>query len=133
MRIFKDFTFEASHFLPNVPKGHKCGRLHGHSYRFRVWCADAVGDKTGWVIDYGDIAAQVEGLVLHTLDHQTLNNVGGLENPTTEIVAAWIFRRLALRLPLHSVEVYESATTGCVCTAEDAGGEPRNSLQGGGA
>lgn len=115
MKIFKDFSFDAAHRLPKVPVGHKCGNLHGHTYRVRVWLVGTVGDDTGWVIDYAEIARAWDACCGH-LDHAFLNDIPGLENPTTEILSAYIFRALALngRMPMHSVEVYESATTGCV-------------------
>lgn len=119
MRIFKEFSFDSAHHLPNVPSGHKCGRIHGHTYRLRVWCQGEPGIESGWVVDYGDIALHV-GSVLLDLDHKCLNHVDGLQNPTTELLAVWIYKRLYGLLPLHSIEVYESASTGCVYDGGDA-------------
>lgn len=112
LKIYKDFTFDAAHFLPAVDDGHKCKRLHGHTYRLRLWCSGPANDR-GWVIDYADIATAVRP-VLDALDHRLLNDIPGLENPTTENLAPWIYARLKPALPpLTRVEVAESSTTGC--------------------
>src|SRR3954471_863290 len=81
--IFREFTFEAAHRLPNVPEGHKCARLHGHSYRVEVRVSGEVGTETGWVVDFAEIKAAFRPLH-ETLDHHYLNEVHGLENPTSE-------------------------------------------------
>ena len=113
LKIYKDFTFESAHFLPLVDDGHKCKRLHGHTYRIRVWCGGPV-DERGWIVDYADIAAAVRP-VLGILDHCLLNDVPGLDNPTTEHLAPWIYKSIKPMLPaLTMIEVAESATTGCV-------------------
>jgi 6-pyruvoyltetrahydropterin/6-carboxytetrahydropterin synthase len=113
LKIYKDFSFDAAHFLPHVGKGHKCRRLHGHTYRLRVWCSGPVNER-GWIIDYAEIAAAVRP-VLDSLDHQLLNEVPGLDNPTTEMLGPWIFTRLKGCLPtLSAIEIAESSTTGCV-------------------
>jgi 6-pyruvoyltetrahydropterin/6-carboxytetrahydropterin synthase len=113
LKIYKDFTFDAAHFLPQVDDQHKCKRLHGHAYRLRVWCSGSV-DERGWIVDYAEIASAASP-VLALLDHRLLNDVPGLENPTTENLAPWIFHQLRSSLSeLCSVEVAESATTGCV-------------------
>jgi 6-pyruvoyltetrahydropterin/6-carboxytetrahydropterin synthase len=112
-RIYKDFTFDSAHFLPLVEDGHKCKRLHGHTYRLRVWCSGPV-NECGWIVDYAEIAAAVRP-VLDALDHRLLNEVPGLENPTTENLARWTYDRVKPLLPaLDAIEVAESATTGCV-------------------
>jgi 6-pyruvoyltetrahydropterin/6-carboxytetrahydropterin synthase len=113
LKIYKDFTFDSAHFLPLVGDGHKCKRLHGHTYRLRVWCCGPTGEL-GWIVDYADIAAAVRP-VLGMLYHGLLNDVPGLDNPTTEHLAPWIYRRIKPMLPaLTAIEVAESATTGCV-------------------
>lgn len=111
-RVFKDFTFEAAHRLPNVAPDHKCARLHGHSFRARVTVEGPIGVGSGWVVDFADIAAACEPLRLE-LDHHYLNEVEGLENPTSEVIARWIWARLAPSLPgLCLVTVQETCNAG---------------------
>src|SRR3954453_12560046 len=93
MQIFKEFTFEAAHRLPCVPVGHKCSRLHGHSYRVEVHVGGQVNPDYGWVQDFGDIKRAFEP-VHDLLDHRYLNEIEGLENPTSENVARWIWLHL---------------------------------------
>ncbi|TDW18963.1 6-carboxytetrahydropterin synthase QueD [Kribbella kalugense] len=112
--IYREFTFEAAHLLPNVPTGHKCGRLHGHSYRVEVHLVGSVGDDTGWVQDFGDLKAAFKPLEAQ-LDHNFLNEVEGLKNPTSEVLAKWIWDRLVTELPnLSEIRVRETCTSGCV-------------------
>ncbi len=114
MEIFKDFTFEAAHRLPNVPPSHKCGRLHGHSYHVRIVVVGDVGEKSGWVMDFADIKQGFKP-VYDQLDHYYLNDIDGLENPTSENIARWIWRHLQPNLPmLDRVEIRETCTSGCV-------------------
>ncbi|MFW0793291.1 6-carboxytetrahydropterin synthase QueD [Gordonia sp. CPCC 205515] len=113
MEIFREFTFESAHRLPNVPEGHKCARLHGHSYRLTVTVGGPIDDRLGWVMDFGDLKTAVEPLV-RSLDHRALNEVEGLENPTSENLAIWIWDRLSPDIQgLRSVRVRETATSGC--------------------
>src|SRR6478752_2152122 len=88
--IFREFTFEAAHRLPNVPEGHKCARLHGHSYRLSVHVVGPLDPEFGWVMDFGDIK-QVVNPVVGELDHYYLNEIAGLENPTSEVLAKWLW------------------------------------------
>jgi 6-pyruvoyltetrahydropterin/6-carboxytetrahydropterin synthase len=113
VELYKELTFDAAHRLPNVPDGHKCARLHGHSFHVRITIAGPVDPHTGWVMDFGAIKAAYADLH-DELDHRYLNEVEGLENPTSEVLAQWIWRRLQPRLPLASVEIRETCTTGCV-------------------
>lgn len=114
MNIFKDFTFEAAHRLPNVPDGHKCSRLHGHSFRVRIHVSGSVDPASGWVMDFGDVKRVFKPL-LERLDHNYLNEIEGLENPTSENLAIWIWERLKPSLPLLSrVVIRETCTSGCV-------------------
>ncbi len=114
MQIFKEFTFEAAHRLPNVPAGHKCARLHGHSFRVEVHVRGPVGATTGWVMDFSDISAAFQPL-RDQLDHYYLNEVEGLSNPTSEVLADWIWERLIPVLPsLSRVVVRETCTSGCI-------------------
>ena len=113
MEIYKEFTLEAAHYLPALPEGHKCRRLHGHSFRVQVWVAGEVDREQGWIMDFADIAACFQP-ILDMLDHRLLNEVPGLENPTSENIARWIWQRLRPRLPaLCSITVCETCTTGC--------------------
>ena len=118
MEIFKEFTFEAAHRLPNVPPGHKCARLHGHSFNVSVHVVGAVGAHTGWVRDFGDITCVMKP-VIDRLDHYYLNEIEGLENPTSEVLARWIWDRVCDELPeLSHVVVRETCTSGCVYRGE---------------
>jgi 6-pyruvoyltetrahydropterin/6-carboxytetrahydropterin synthase len=108
MDLFADFTFEAAHKLPNVPPEHKCARLHGHSFRVRVTVTGPVDPKLGWV-------KQAFTPLYSALDHRYLNEIEGLENPTSEVLAMWLWERLKPSLPmLSAVEVRETCTVGCV-------------------
>lgn len=113
MEIFREFTFEAAHHLPKVPEGHKCRRPHGHSFTLEVHVSGDLDPKTGWVMDFADISAAVKPL-LARLDHHDLNGIPGLENPTSEMVAQWIWRELAPSLPLSAIVVRETASAGCI-------------------
>ena len=114
MEIFKEFTIEAAHCLPNVPAGHKCGRLHGHSFRIEIHVRGPVDHAMGWVIDFADIKSAFKP-VEEAIDHRFLNDVPGLENPTSENLARWIWEQLSPALPMLSkVVVRETCTTGCV-------------------
>lgn len=113
MRIWKEFSFEAAHRLPNLPAAHKCSRLHGHSYRFRLHVEGPIDPTTGWVVDFGGLLKAAGELILGIVDHQYLNEIEGLENPTSEILARWIWARVrTTQLPLAAVEVFETCTTG---------------------
>lgn len=113
MLLFTDFTFESAHRLPNVPEGHKCARLHGHSYRIRISVEGPLDPRLGWVMDFADVKRAFEPLH-EQLDHRYLNEIPGLENPTSEHLAQWIWERLAPALPgLVEVEVRETCTSGC--------------------
>lgn len=114
MDIFKEFTFEAAHRLPNVPAEHKCARLHGHSFAVRIHVSGPVGQETGWVMDFADIKRAFRP-IWEQLDHYYLNDIEGLENPTSENLARWIWPRLAQRLPqLSAIEIRETCTSGCL-------------------
>jgi len=113
MDIFKIFTIEAAHRLPNVPPGHKCARLHGHSFRIEIRVSGAMDVHSGWVMDFADIKAAFQPLY-DQLDHHYLNDIEGLDNPTSERLAVWIWQRLKPRLPaLSQVIVHETCTSGC--------------------
>ena len=119
MRIYKEFQIEAAHLLPNLPVEHKCRRLHGHSFRIAVHVDGQLRGETGWVMDFADISAAFAPL-FEKLDHRYLNDIEGLENPTSENLARWIWRALEPVLPgLAEVHVKETCTSGCIYQGED--------------
>ena len=114
MDIFRVFQLEAAHFLPNVPDGHKCARMHGHSFRIEVHVSGEPGGETGWVMDFADLRRAFQPL-FDQLDHHCLNEIGGLENPTSENLARWVWQRLKPALPfLSKVIVQETCNAGCI-------------------
>lgn len=120
MELFKEFAFEAAHRLPRVPEGHKCGRLHGHSFRVTVHVEGPVDPQLGWVVDFGDVKAVVAP-VIDELDHQYLNDLPGLDNPTSEVLAQWLWQRLEPQLSgLSAITVKETCTSGCTYRGEPA-------------
>lgn len=113
MDIYKQFSIEAAHRLPNVPPGHKCARLHGHSFQVAIHVSGPVDTHSGWVMDFADIGAAFKPL-FEQLDHRYLNEIPGLENPTSENLARWIWSRLKPALPqLRRIVVNETCTSGC--------------------
>ncbi len=119
MQIFKEFTFEAAHRLPHVPPGHRCGRLHGHSFRVEVHIKGAVNSETGWVLDFGEIKQAFQP-IYDQLDHNYLNELDGLANPTSENLSRWIWVRLQPILPMLSkIVVRETCTSGSIYEGED--------------
>jgi 6-pyruvoyltetrahydropterin/6-carboxytetrahydropterin synthase len=115
MDVRREFRFEAAHRLPTVDPTHKCARLHGHSYRLIVTVSGEVAPETGMVIDFAQIDEIVDPIIDESLDHRYLNEVDGLENPTSESVAKWVWKRLAERLPgLSAVEIAETCTSAVV-------------------
>jgi 6-pyruvoyltetrahydropterin/6-carboxytetrahydropterin synthase len=118
MEIFKVFKFDAAHQLPEVPIGHPCAKMHGHSFRVEVHVRGTADAKTGWVMDFADIKAAFDPL-LQQLDHKNLNTIDGLENPTSENLCRWIWGRLKPVLPsLSKIVVQESPDSGCVYRGE---------------
>ena len=113
MRLVREFTFEAAHRLPHAPQQHKCARLHGHSFHVELVCEGEVERKTGWLLDFGEIKRAFAPL-REQLDHRYLNEIEGLENPTAENLAHWIWARLKPDLPLLAqVNVAETCTARC--------------------
>ena len=113
MDIFKVFTIEAAHRLPNVPDGHKCARLHGHSFRIELHVSGEPDPRLGWVMDFAELKSAFLP-IYERLDHHYLNDIDGLDNPTSERLAVWIWEQLKPRVPLLSeVVVHETCTSGC--------------------
>ena len=122
MNIYKVFTIDAAHRLPNVPAGHKCGRIHGHTFQVEVHIDGPVGDDSGWVVDFTEIQQAFQPLH-DLLDHNYLNDIEGLENPTSEVMAQWIWQRLKTSLPtLCRIVVQESPQSGCIYCGENTAG-----------
>lgn len=114
MLVFHDFSFESARRLPNLPADHPCSRLHGNTFRLRIGVQGAVDERIGWVIDFADVA-EIAGPVISEIDHCLLNDVPGLDNPTTELIAKWLWQKLIPGLPgLAEVWIWETDTTGCV-------------------
>jgi 6-pyruvoyltetrahydropterin/6-carboxytetrahydropterin synthase len=113
VRLTKTFHFEAAHDLPTFPEGHKCRRLHGHSFKFDVVVEGDVEPAKGYLIDYGEIKAVTDPIVKR-LDHYYLNEIEGLSNPTSEVLAKWLWDKLKPLLPhLSAVIIYETCTSAC--------------------
>ena len=116
MDIYVSMSFDAAHCLPKVPAGHKCGNLHGHTFLVEIHAEGDVSDETGWVIDFGDIKAIAKPYI-DQLDHAYLNEIEGLENPTSENIAIWIWDRLNPKIEgLARIVVKESPTSGAAYT-----------------
>ncbi|HKS36545.1 MAG TPA: 6-carboxytetrahydropterin synthase QueD [Verrucomicrobiae bacterium] len=118
IELRKTFQFEAAHLLPHLPESHKCRRLHGHSFKAEIVVAGECDPKLGWLMDYADLSEAFEPL-WKQLDHRYLNEIAGLENPTSENIAAWIWHRLKPGLPqLAEVIVAETCNSRCVYRGE---------------
>lgn len=114
MVIFRQFTFDSAHFLPNVPTGHKCREIHGHTYRLTVFLGGKPDEKLGWIADFGEVKEYVNG-VIELIDHKLLNNIHGLENPTCEMLAQWLWHNIKPLIPqLKKIELYENQTSGAI-------------------
>ncbi|VFP83355.1 6-carboxytetrahydropterin synthase QueD [Candidatus Erwinia haradaeae] len=115
--LFKEFTFEAAHYLPHAPEGHKCANLHGHSFIVRLEVTGIVNPDTGWIIDFSKIKQAFQP-IYDQVDHSCLNTIAGLENPTSEVLAAWIWNKVKPELAiLSAVIVQETCSSGCVYRA----------------
>jgi 6-pyruvoyltetrahydropterin/6-carboxytetrahydropterin synthase len=113
VELVKEFRFEAAHYLPNLPDAHKCRRMHGHSFRGEIAVRGEVDPVTGWLIDFGDLK-QILRPIVDQLDHYLLNEIEGLENPTSELLAIWLWRKLQPQLPqLYRVTIEETCSSRC--------------------
>ena len=114
MIIFKQFTFDSAHFLPHVPDTHKCREIHGHTYLLKIFIEGGLQPRLGWVMDFTDIKAVVDPLI-KIVDHKMLNKIEGLENPTCELFAVWLWDRIKPGLPsLKRIELNETPTSGVI-------------------
>ena len=112
--LYKQFTFDAAHYLPKVPDGHKCKQMHGHTYHLTIFIEGEVLKERGWVLDFGDIKELLKP-VLGIIDHALLNNIPGLENPTAELFSIWLWDKIKPLLPeLKKIELKETPTSGVI-------------------
>ena len=113
MIVYKKFTIESARSLPNLPDNHPCKRVHGHSFKIIISLKGSINKKTGFVIDFSDIEKAFNP-IKSRLDHVYLNDVEGLENPSSENICIWIWKKIKSKLPgLHMIEIKETMTTGC--------------------
>ena len=118
VELRKTFQFEAAHSLPYLPSDHKCARLHGHSFKVELVVSGECDEKLGWLMDYADITAAFKP-IWEQLDHNHLNKIEGLENPTSEVIARWVWRQLKPGLPLLvAVEVAETCNARCIYSGD---------------
>jgi 6-pyruvoyltetrahydropterin/6-carboxytetrahydropterin synthase len=114
MTIFRQFTFDSAHFLPNVPPEHKCRGMHGHTYKLTIFMTGEPDEHLGWVMDFAVVKKIMEP-ILEQVDHKLLNDVKGLENPTCELLAKWLWDKVKLEIPLLSkLELYETPKSGVI-------------------
>lgn len=112
MKIFKQFSFEAAHKLPLVTQDHKCFNLHGHSFKVKVSVEGSLNEM-GWVMDFSELK-KICVPYIKELDHSYLNEIEGLENPTSENIAIWLWNKLSKKLPeLSEIEIMETCNSGC--------------------
>lgn len=115
MEIYKEFSFDSAHFLPNVEDGHKCKNMHGHTYRLRVYIKGTPDPHLGWIMDFKELKDIISGKVIDQLDHKLINDIKGLENPTAENITIWIWDQIKPLLPqMNRIELFETPTTGVV-------------------
>jgi len=114
MQLFKQFTFDSAHFLPNVPDGHKCKEIHGHTYLLKIFIEGTPDNTLGWIMDFAQLQKIIDPIV-KSIDHKMLNNISGLENPTCEIVAIWLWDKIKPAVPLLSrIELNETPASGVI-------------------
>ncbi len=118
IEIFREFVLESARRLPNLPANHPCAVMHGHTFRIQIHIQGPIQPETGWVMDFSELDSHVQTL-RGELDHRVLNEVAGLENPTTELLARWIWQRLQPSVPgLSRIVIQENPNSGCVYTGE---------------
>ncbi|MBK7360274.1 MAG: 6-carboxytetrahydropterin synthase QueD [Saprospiraceae bacterium] len=116
MQIFRKFTFDSAHFLPNVPEGHKCKNIHGHTYHLTVFIDDRLDPHLNWVMDFAAINKAIDP-ILKSIDHKLMNDIPGLENPTCEQIAIWLWDQIKPQIPqLIKIELNETPTSGVIYT-----------------
>jgi len=114
MEIYKEFSFDSAHFLPNVPDGHKCKNMHGHTYKLKVFVQGELDPHYGWIMDYKELKDAIAPMI-DQLDHKLINDIDGLQNPTAENITIWIWNHLQPLVPqLSRIELYETPTTGVI-------------------
>lgn len=114
MKIFKKFTFDSAHFLPNVPDGHKCKNIHGHTYHLTAFFEGDLDEHLQWVLDFGEVKKVIKPII-DSIDHKLLNEIEGLENPTCEVLAIWLWDKIKEQLPaLVTIKLFENTTSGVI-------------------
>ena len=114
MKIFKKFTFDSAHFLPMVPDGHKCKETHGHTYQLTAFFEGELAAELEWVMDFAEIKSVIDPIIKR-IDHKLLNNIAGLENPTCEVIAVWLWNQIKPKIPmLTQIQLDETPTSGVV-------------------
>ena len=114
MQIFKTFYFDSAHFLPNVPEDHKCRQMHGHTYKLIIYISGSNDNHEGWIVDFAELKNRINP-VIELVDHKVLNEIKGLENPTCENIAKWLWENIKKDFPsLSKLELHETPTTGAI-------------------
>lgn len=118
IELFREFTIESARQLPKLPADHPCARMHGHTFRIQVYIQGSIDTQSGWIMDFASLDEQLQALRLE-IDHRVLNDIPGLENPTTELLARWLWQRLQPGLPgLSRIVLSENPHSGCVYSGE---------------
>ncbi len=118
MEIFKKYYFDSAHFLPHVPENHKCRNMHGHTYKLIVFISGNAENKNGWVMDFAVLKSTINPII-EIIDHKVLNDISGLENPTCENIARWLWVKIKEVIPeLIRIELHETPTTGVIYSGE---------------
>lgn len=114
--LYREFTVEAGRYLPRLDQGHPCARMHGHTFVIQVHITGTPGEESGWLMDFAELDNRIQN-VRQALDHKVLNEIEGLENPTTELLAQWIWNHLVEELPgLSRIVIQENPHSGCIYT-----------------